>query len=129
MSTIFAKKDPSWIFDWFLNALLVAMVFFLFIATVGNITENGFFHGCSQPAFQQWKQQSNVWNLFKINNKDQNDVKAVTLVSLLLTLNRINVLFRCFNRWSWTSKYRLGCPWSFKKFLAQINNTCVAAVK
>ena len=60
LSTIFAKKDPSWIFDWFLNALLVAMVFFLFIATVGNITENGFFHGCSQPAFQQWKQQSNV---------------------------------------------------------------------
>ena len=38
-------------FDWVLNTLLVTMVFFLFIATVGNVTENGFFHGLSQPAF------------------------------------------------------------------------------
>ena len=33
---------------------------------------------------------------------------GVALVSLLLTLNRLNTLFWCFQCWLWISKYRLG---------------------
>ena len=39
---------------------------------------------------QQWKHQSNVWNLFKVNNKD-------TRTSM--TLNRFHSLFWCFYYW------------------------------
>ena len=48
-----------------------------------------------KPAFtqtQQWKHQTNVWNLFKVNNKD-NNVNVVVLVSLLLTLAILQTFF------------------------------------
>ena len=41
---------------------------------------------------QQWKHQSNVCNLFKVNNRStKNDVTDVVLVLLLLTLNRFHI--------------------------------------
>ena len=42
--------------------------------------------------FQQWKHQSNVWNLFKVDNKDTNYDNDVVLLSLLLTLNIFHTL-------------------------------------
>ena len=39
---------------------------------------------------QQWKHQSNVWNMFKVNNKD---TRRSSLTSWLLTLNRFHKLF------------------------------------
>ena len=55
---------------------------------------------------QQWKHQNNVWNLFKVNNKD---TRRLVLVSLLLSLNRIHTLFWCYHCWLWISNCRLGC--------------------
>ena len=54
---------------------------------------------------QEWKHQDNVWNLFKISNKDFRDV---VLVSLLLTLNGFHTLFWYFHCRLRTSKYRQG---------------------
>ena len=47
----------------------------------------------------------NVWNLFKVNNKDD-----VVLVSVLLTLNRFHTFFNgvFFFGWLWTDKCLLG---------------------
>ena len=43
---------------------------------------------------QQWKYQSNIWNLFKVNNKGtKNDAINIVLVSLFLPLNRFYTLF------------------------------------
>ena len=50
---------------------------------------------CSQHILvqsQQWKHQINVRDLFKVNNKCQNEVVDVVLVSLMLTLNRSRTL-------------------------------------
>ena len=44
-----------------------------------------------------FKVQNNVWDMFKVNNKD----------TRLLTLNRFHTLFWWFYCWSWTSKCRL----------------------
>ena len=82
---------------------------------------------------QWWKHQKNVWNLFKVNNKDTNvpflyplktsenqrfsDVfrgyTNGTLLSLLLTLNRFHRLLWCFHYWLWTYICQLGSlmPW------------------
>ena len=50
------------------------------------------------------KCQKNVWNLFKVNNKDN----KTTSMTLVLTLNRFYTLLGCFHCWLfWTSKYRL----------------------
>ena len=49
---------------------------------------------------QQWKQQNNVRNLFKVNNN------ATTTMSLLLNL--FYTLFWCLQCWLWTSKCQLG---------------------
>ena len=40
---------------------------------------------------QQWKQQTNVWDLIKVNNNETR-----TLVELLWTFNIFHRLFRCF---------------------------------
>ena len=48
---------------------------------------------------QQWEHQSNVWNLFKINNKDTRTTSDVVLVSLLSNLNRFYTLLWCFHCW------------------------------
>ena len=40
--------------------------------------------------------------------RHQNDVRDIVLVSLFLTLNRFHRLFLCFNLWIWASKCRLG---------------------
>ena len=39
---------------------------------------------------QKWKHQNNVWNLFKVNDRHQTDVKDVTMVFLLITLSRFH---------------------------------------
>ena len=41
----------------------------------------------------------------KLTTKMQEDVIDVILVSLLLTLNKFHILFRCFHCWLWTSKF------------------------
>ena len=53
---------------------------------------------------QQSKHQSNVWNLFKVNNEDTRTTSDANLVSLSLTLNRFHTLFWCFHYWLWTVK-------------------------
>ena len=50
---------------------------------------------------QQWKHQNNVWNLFKVNNRD------TSTFFFLLTLNRFHTLFWCSHCWIWTSECRL----------------------
>ena len=50
--------------------------------------------------------KNNVWNLFKLNNKDM--AIGVVLVSLFLTLNGFHTLSWYFYCWLWTSKCRLG---------------------
>ena len=47
---------------------------------------------------QQWKHQNNMWNLFKVNNKDT----RTTSLTLLFTLNRFHILHWCFYCWIWT---------------------------
>ena len=54
----------------------------------------------------QWKLQYNVWNMFKVNNKDIRMRIFWDLNSL--TLNRFNTLFLLFHCWLWTSKLQLG---------------------
>ena len=55
---------------------------------------------CHSPSWhllvdnQQPKHKNNVYNLFKVNNKDVNDI---VLVFLLLILDRFNLLFWCFH--------------------------------
>ena len=39
---------------------------------------------------QKWKQTNHLWNLFKVNDRYQNDVNDVALVFLLLTLSRFH---------------------------------------
>ena len=39
---------------------------------------------------QKWKQKNHLWNLFKVNDRYQNDVNDVALVFLLLTLSRFH---------------------------------------
>ena len=65
--------------------------------------------------------QNNLWNLFRVNNKDQNDVNDFVVVSLLLTLNISRIFFSCFHSWLWRSKWWMGksghlyipmVPWS-----------------
>ena len=42
---------------------------------------------------QQWKHQKNIWNLFKVNNKDTGTTSFdVVLASLLLTLNSVSIV-------------------------------------
>ena len=56
---------------------------------------------------QQWKYQNNVWNLFKVNNKEtrtMNDVIDIFLKSLLLTLSRFSTFFWCLYDWLSASK-------------------------
>ena len=55
---------------------------------------------------QKWM-HLNMWNLFKVNIKYQNDVHEVPLVSLLLSFNIFHPLFWCFRCWLWTNKCRL----------------------
>ena len=46
---------------------------------------------------QQWKQQNNMLNLFKVNIKKlQNYLIVIFLVSLLLNLKIFHTFFRCF---------------------------------
>ena len=40
-------------------------------------------------------------------SKHDNGVNDVVLMPLLLTSNRLHILFKCFYRWLWTSKHRL----------------------
>ena len=59
---------------------------------------------------QQLKHQNNVWNLFKVHNKDTRMTSIVNniLVSLLLTLNWFHTLLCCFYYWLWANKCWLG---------------------
>ena len=84
----------------FLAFLFWTLSIYLFAWTPANILVEG----------QKLKHRSNVWNLFKVNNKDtrQNDVDDVVLLSLLLTWNRFHTLIWCFYCWLWTSKCQLG---------------------
>ena len=71
---------------------------------------------------QQWKHQSNAWNMIK-NNRHQNSVNDVVLLFLLLTLNRYHTLLWCLHCWLWTNKSQLRIypsihPWSEKHDLS-----------
>ena len=50
---------------------------------------------------QDWKQQKNVWILFKVNNKG---TRKRHLMSLFLSLNRFHKFFWCLHCWLWTIK-------------------------
>ena len=54
---------------------------------------------------QQWKQQNNVWNLIKVNNRDNRDTRTTLLTSGVFIVNfeLIHTLFWCFHWWLWTS--------------------------
>ena len=52
---------------------------------------------------QQWKHDSNLWNMFKVNNKSTRTT-SVTSVSLLLISNRFHTLVWCFPWWNLSSK-------------------------
>ena len=52
---------------------------------------------------QQWKHQSNVWNLFKVNNKDANDV--------VHTLNLFHTFFCVCARVSFVDFEQLNFCW------------------
>ena len=61
---------------------------------------------------KRWKQQKNVWNWFKVNNKD---IRTTAITSNhihqshpILTRNRFHTLFLCFYCWVWTSKCQVG---------------------
>ena len=73
------------------------------------------------PASQNWTYQNVVWNLFKVNNKkNQNHINNVVRVSLLLTLNKFHTFFWCCHGQLWTSKCWVGSDWRYnenRKFL------------
>ena len=56
---------------------------------------------------QQWKQQNNVWGLFKVNNENPKTT-AVVLVLLFWTLSRSKTMLWCFHYWLWASACLLG---------------------
>ena len=57
---------------------------------------------------QLWKHQNNVWNAFKVNNKENRTTSLTPFWCLcLLALNKFHKLFWCFY---WKSKYRLSRP-------------------
>ena len=63
---------------------------------------------------QQWRNENNVCNLFKINFKytrmtnTKTTYNKVILVFLLLTLNRFYAFFWCFDCYLWRSNCQLG---------------------
>ena len=48
---------------------------------------------------QQWKQDRNVWNLFRVNNKDSGTTSDVVLLSVWLTLNGFHTFSWCVHNW------------------------------
>ena len=52
---------------------------------------------------QQWKHQNNVWNLFKVNNKDYRTTSLTTERRHIF-----HTLFWCYHCWLWTSECHLG---------------------
>ena len=58
---------------------------------------------------QQWKQQHNVWTLFKVKKRpDWLSWRTSALVSLSLTLSMFHRFLWCFHCWLWASKCRQG---------------------
>ena len=59
---------------------------------------------------QQWKHQNNVWNLFKVNDKD---FRIKSMMSLWCIYYQIfkDFTFARFHYWLWTSKYGLHKGW------------------
>ena len=66
----------------FLAFLFLTLSIYLFAWTPADILVEG----------QKLKHRSNVWNLFKVNNKDtrQNDVDDVVLLSFFVNLTQIS---------------------------------------
>ena len=62
---------------------------------------------------RQWKQQTNVWNLFAVKNKD-------TITTWLLTLNKFLTLLWSFHEWLGTCKCRHGSGFSERQNNFQI---------
>ena len=62
---------------------------------------------------QQCKHQNNLWNLFNLAKRHHNGIIVIVLVSLLLTLDRFQILFWCFHCCFWANKYRLVRSLSF----------------
>ena len=67
------------------------------------------------------KRQSNVWNLFKANDKDNRTI-SVFLISLMVTLNVFHTLLWSFYHWLWVSKFQLGVDSIFCKHLLCLNS-------
>ena len=72
--------------------------------------------------------QNNVWNLFKVNSKNANDVIDVVMVFSLLTLNKFYIIFWCLYNWLWTGKHRLGID-IFKFYVNLSRRTCMVFLK
>ena len=68
---------------------------------------------CSLPSShllvqsQQQKHQSNVWNLFKVNSKENNDVIEVLSVIFIVNFEQISYIVLVFLLLLWTSECRL----------------------
>ena len=72
--------------------------------------------------------QNDVWNLFKVNSKNANDVIDVVMVFSLLTLNKFYIIFWCLYDWLWTGKHRLGID-IFKFYVNLSRRTCMVCLK
>ena len=72
--------------------------------------------------------QNDVWNLFKVNSKNANDVIDVVMVFSLLTLNKFYIIFWCLYDWLWTGKHRLGID-IFKFYVNLSRRTCMVFLK
>ena len=59
---------------------------------------------------QQWKHQSNLWNLFKVNNKATERRQWSRSGVLIVNFEEISLhtIFQCFYCWLWANKCRLG---------------------
>ena len=85
---------------------------------------------------QQWKHHNNVWNLFRVNNKENRvtDVNGIVLVSLLLTLKILRgrgLLFLSFPLLKHTRMrfYLVGTPISIQCCASHRNQSFVFQFK
>ena len=67
----------------------------------------------------------NIWNLFKVNNKDNPcDVNDVVLVSSLLTLNRFHTLFQVSINVETRYQY-MNDTWEPQRFIFFCTHHCI----
>ena len=97
----------NYIFDVTLVFMLTLNTFssFLCVETYFS-TARLYLHVQCQPL----KQQSTVWNMFKVKNKNTRKKAMASFWVFLLVLKRFHIMFQSIHWWLWTSKYWLKHP-------------------